>query len=444
MKKRIRIGTGAGFSGDRIEPAVELAAKGQLDYLVFECLAERTIALAQLQKSKNQETGFDPLLAERMTACLPICYQNKVKIISNMGAANPMAAIQKTAEIALDLGLSNLKIAAVTGDDVFHLIKNKSYQLLEGKESLKTIQSKAISANAYVGTEGIVQAIKEGADVVLTGRAADPALFLAPLIFEFGWSMDNYDLLGKGTILGHLMECAGQVTGGYFADPNFKEVPDLENLGFPIAEIAPDGSFFITKLPNTGGVVSPATCKEQLLYEIHDPAHYLTPDVVADFTKVKIKQIEKDKVAIMGGTGTAPTGLLKVSVGYQDGFIGEGQISYGGLGAINRAKLALAIVKKRLQKMGLFSEFRFDIIGLNALYNSRFSKNEPHEARIRVAAKTANRQAALKIGREVETLYTNGPAGGGGVTKMVQEIIAIQSILIERNLVKQEVHFIDI
>lgn len=440
--KKIRIGSGAGYSGDRIEPAVDLAEHGKIKYLVFECLAERTIALAQQRKTKDPNAGFDPLLEARMKACLPICKKNKVKIISNMGAANPLAAMHKTADIARELGLENLKIAAVTGDDVYELVKDKDYPLLETAQPLSSIRAQVISANAYLGTGPIVEALVGGADVILTGRVADPALFLAPLIHEFGWSLEDYHLLGQGTVLGHLLECAGHITGGYFADPGYKDVPKLERLGFPIAEVRQDGSFFITKIPNAGGMVTTATCKEQLLYEIHNPAQYITPNVVADFTRVTIKEQAKDEVHVYGGTGKPRTGKLKVSIGYKDGFIGEGQISYGGPGALERGKLALEIVKNRLQQMGMqTSEARFDLIGINALYGDAISTGNPFEVRIRVAARTDSLQKAQRIGNEVEALYTNGPAGGGGAIKSVREIIAIQSVLIDENLVQPKVHY---
>lgn len=445
MKQYIRIGAGAGFSGDRIEPAVDLAARGQLDYLVFECLAERTIALAQGRKARDPESGYDPLLEERMSACLPICHQNKCKIISNMGAANPLAAMRRTAEIARGLGLTGLTITAVTGDDVWPIITQESYTLLESGAPLSSLGSQVVSANAYLGVEGIIEALASDADIVLTGRVADPALFLAPLIFEFGWSMKDYPLLGQGTTLGHLMECAGQVSGGYFADPGLKDVPGLAELGFPIAEVSADGNFIITKLPETGGRVTPATCKEQLLYEIHDPEQYFTPDVVADFSQVTIEEIGLNRVQICGGRGKGPTGLLKVSVGYRDGFMGEGQISYGGSTAVARARLALDIVRARLEnKKDSYEDLRFDIIGINTLYGDQISTGQPYEARIRVSGKATDPRFAAQIGREVESLYTNGPAGGGGVYKSVQECLAVQSILIDRKLAPIKVHSINL
>ncbi|PHN07871.1 acyclic terpene utilization AtuA family protein [Flavilitoribacter nigricans] len=440
--KIIRIGSGAGYSGDRIEPAVELAERGQLHYLAFECLAERTIALAQQRRQRDPQAGYDPLLDLRMRACLPPARRNGVRIISNMGAANPVAAMERTVAIARELGLQGLKIAAITGDDVLEQIQRRDFPILETGGRLEDLRPQIISANAYLGVTPIVAALAAGADVILTGRVADPALFLAPLIHEFGWSPEDYHLLGKGTVLGHLLECAGHVSGGYFADPGVKEVPDLARLGFPIAEVRADGDFILTKLPGTGGMITPATCKEQLLYEIHDPTEYLTPDVVADLSGVTFRETGKDRVEVTGGSGKVRTGLLKVSVGFRDGFIGEGQISYGGAGAVARGELALDIVRQRLDATGVGAqELRFDLMGVNSLYGNTLSVGEPAEVRVRVAGRTENRAEAVRIGNEVESLYTNGPAGGGGATKSVGEIIAINSILIDSSEVDPKVTY---
>ncbi len=440
MKKTIRIGSGAGYSGDRIDPAVELIKKGNLDYIIFECLAERTIALAQLQKMQNPELGYDPLLDERMKACLPHCASNKVKLISNMGAANPIAAAKKTVEIAQNLGLDNLKIVAVIGDDVKSMLDFETQTFLESGDSISVVGEQVISANAYLGVEGLLTALAEDADIVLTGRVADPALFLAPIIHEFEWPMDEYPLLGKGTALGHLMECAAQVCGGYFADGTLKQVPNLGNLGFPIAEIKNDGSFFITKLSEAGGMVTKATCKEQLLYEVHDPSTYLTPNVVADFSNITLNELEKDKIAVSGATGLPKTGKLKVSVGYHDGFMADAQISYGGSYALERGKLAIEIIKERLKINKIeVEDILFDLIGVNSLFKSNNHQSNPTEIRLRVAAKTASKDEATRLVNEVETLYTNGPAAGGGVSKNVTEIIAIQSILLDKDKVNAQV-----
>lgn len=441
--KKIRIGSGAGYSGDRIEPAVELAEKGDIQYLCFECLAERTIAIAQQVKMKDPNAGYDALLAARMEAVLGICRQKNIKIITNMGAANPAAGAQKIKEIAQKLGITGLKIAAVTGDDVLAAIKNLDVTIEETGEKLTAIADKLVSANAYLGAAPLVEALQNGADVVITGRVADPALFVAPIIYEFGWSMEDWNLMGQATVLGHLLECAGQITGGYFSDPGYKDVAGLGRLGFPIAEVQEDGTFIITKVPEAGGMVTLATCKEQLLYEIHNPAAYITPDVAADFTGVQFNLIEKDKVQVTGGRGRAKTEFLKVSLGYVDSYIGEGQISYAGPGAINRGQLALDIVAERLKATGVqYEEIRLDLIGVNALHGGKLAEGyEPYEVRARVAGRTRNMKEAVRIGNEVETLYTNGPAGGAGAWKVAREVVAMVSALIPRSLVQYNVHY---
>ncbi|MFL6696814.1 MAG: acyclic terpene utilization AtuA family protein [Vitreoscilla sp.] len=445
--RTIRLGAGAGYSGDRIEPAVELAEHGQLDYLIFECLAERTIALAQQARRRDPDGGFDPLLEARMRAVLPACARNGVRVITNMGAANPLAAARRVASIAAELGLGQLRIAAVTGDDVLATVLAGAHRFEESGETVASRRDTLISANAYLGVAGIRDALAQGADVVITGRAADPALFAAPLVHEFGWSLDDAQRMGRATVVGHLLECAGQVTGGYFADPGFKDVPDLARLGFPIGEVDEDGAVVITKLEHAGGCVTAATCKEQLLYEIHDPARYLQPDVVADFSQVEVTEIARDRVRVSGGSGSPATGLLKVSVGYIDGYAGEGQISYAGPGAVARARLALDIVRERLALIGIqASELRFDLIGVDALHGAQSSRGhaDPYEVRVRVIGRTPSLAEATRLANEVETLYTNGPSGGGGATKSAREIVAIQSVLIPRELARPSVHFVEV
>lgn len=443
--KKIRIGSGAGYSGDRIEPAVELAEKGDIQYLCFECLAERTIAIAQQAKMKNPDLGYDSLLEARMRAVLPICSQKGIKIITNMGAANPLAGARKIKQIAQELGINRIKVAAVYGDDISEQLQTMQLTIEENGADLDTIKPSLISSNVYMGIEPIVQALREGADIIITGRVADPALFLAPAVYEFGWSLQDYDLLGKGTVLGHLLECAGQVTGGYYADPGVKDVAGLARLGFPIGEISADGSFVITKVAGSGGMVTPDTCKEQLMYELHRPDEYLTPDVIADFSQVSFEQVGSDTVRVSGGTGRARPDTLKVSIGYLDSYIGEGQISYAGAGAFNRAKLALEIVRERLALMGVdYQEIKYDLIGVNSLHADKLSTgHEPYEVRIRVAARTRTMSEAVKIGNEVETLYTNGPAGGGGAWKNAREVVAMLSVLIPRELVRPVVDYLD-
>jgi hypothetical protein len=444
--RTIRIGSGAGYSGDRIEPAVELAEQGGIDYLVFECLGERTVALAQQARMKNPDGGYDPLLEERMRAVLPVCAAKGIKIVTNMGAANPHAAARRTAEIAKSLGLSSLRIAAVIGDDVLEACKDRDLQIMEFDGTIKQLGNKLLSANAYLGAAPMAEALSAGADIVITGRASDPALFLAPMIHAFGWAMDDWNLLGQGTVAGHLLECAGQITGGYFADPGYKDVAGLARLGFPIGEVGEDGSLVITKVAGSGGAVTAQTCKEQLLYEVHDPTKYLQPDVVADFSQVKVEEIAPDRVRVSGGRGTKRTDTLKVSVGYVDSYIGEGQISYAGPGALARGRLALEIVRERLKLTGVqSSELRFDLIGVDSLHGAEVSAhaNEPYEVRVRVAGRTESLREAVRIGNEVETLFTNGPAAGGGATKSARDVVAVASVLLPRDLAKPSVRFVE-
>jgi Acyclic terpene utilisation family protein AtuA len=444
--KTIRIGSGAGYSGDRIEPAIELALGGHLDYLVFECLAERTIALAQKARLKDPDLGYDPMLEHRMLAVLSIARRSGTRIVTNMGAANPLAAGRKVIEVARSLGLTGLKVAAVLGDDVLDIVRRGGYRLEETGASLSSLGDRIVSANAYLGAGPILEGLQAGAHVTITGRAGDPALFAAPLLHEFGWSMNDWNRLGQTTLIGHLLECAGQITGGYFADPGFKDVASLARLGFPIGEVSTDGNVVITKVAGSGGCVTAATVKEQLLYEVHDPRRYVQPDVVADFSQVQVHEIGADRVQVTGARGTARTPTLKVSIGYVDGYIGEGQISYAGPGAVERGRLALQIVKERLRLTGLQSdEVRYELIGIDSLHGVALSRSSspPYEVRLRVAGRANSESEAARIGNEVETLYTNGPAGGGGATRSTREVLAVQSVLLPRELVVTSIEMME-
>jgi hypothetical protein len=444
--KTVRIGSGAGFADDRIEPAAELAERGRLDYLVFECLAERTVALAQLAKLRDPDAGYNEWLGDRMTAVLPACVRQGTTIITNMGAAHPLAAARAVAGLARDLGIHGLKVAAVTGDDVLDQVQGRDLPLLHREETLASLDGTVVSANAYLGCEPIVAALRQGADVVITGRVADPSLFLAPLVHEFGWSTVDWDLLGKGTAAGHLLECAGQVTGGYFADPGVKDVPELARLGFPIAEVAGDGSCTITKLPGSGGRVTVRTATEQLLYEVHDPAAYVTPDVVADFSGARIEQAGDDAVVLTGITGRERPSTLKVSVGYRDGFVGEGEISYTGPNASARGRLALDIVAERLRLTGLpTTETRFELLGIDSVHRGAGHAHsaEPVEVRARVAGRTDSLARAWRVGHEVSALWLNGPAGGGGVRRAAHEVIGIVSTFLPREDIAADITMLE-
>lgn len=439
-KPHIRIGSGAGFSGDRLDPAILLAEKGALDFLVFECLAERTIALAQLRRSMDAEGGYDPMLTDRLRAVLVPCVRNRVRIVTNMGAANPVAAAQRVASLARELGISNLKIAAVVGDDVLSAVCKDNPRLDTGV-SVADLGDRLVSANAYLGSFGIAHALDAGADIVITGRTGDPALFVGPMVHAFGWAEDEWERLGRGTAVGHMLECAGQLTGGYFADPGYKDVPDLANLGFPIAEIDADGDAVFSKVAGSGGVLSKASCTEQLLYEIFDPATYSQPDVTADFTAVRFEEVDGG-IRMSGATGRERPAKLKVSVGYRDGFIGEGQISYAGPGAVARGRLALEVVRQRLAITGIATEeLRLELIGVDATNFTGGTIEETREVRVRVAARVGDRASAIRVGAEVEALYTNGPSGGGGAWSSAREVIAIASCFIDRDQIAPRIEW---
>jgi hypothetical protein len=353
-----------------------------------------------------------------------------------MGAANPLAAGRKVVALARELGVP-VKVAVVTGDDVLGLV-TPDMKTIEARGAPLAEYGKLVSANAYLGVEQIVPALATGADVVITGRVADPSLVLAPLVHAFGWALDDWPRLGRGTIVGHLLECAGQVTGGYFADPGVKDVPDLAHLGFPFCDVDADGNGTLGKVAGTGGTISLRTVKEQLLYEVTDPAGYVTPDVVADFTGVRAREVGPDRVEVTGGEGRPRTGTFKTSVGYFAGYVGEGEISYAGVRARERARLAGEVLRERLQDE--LADVRIEYIGVDSSHHSDFGHpHAPYEVRVRAAARTATRELAELVGNEVEALATNGPAGGGGFRKFVHERIGIVSTLLDRSRVRSGV-----
>jgi hypothetical protein len=403
---------------------------------MLECLGERTVALAQLRKLHDPAGGYDPLLERRMTGLLPLITRNHVRVVTNMGAANPVAGAEKIVAIAKKLGL-HVRVAALTGDDVLDAL-DPAQKVLETGEPLSSV-GPLFSANAYLGVEEMLPALESGADIVLTGRVADPSLALSALTHHFGWKLDDQDRFARGTVVGHLLECAGQLTGGYFADPGKKDVAGMANLGFPFADVDADGNAQLSKIEGTGGSINRMTATEQLLYEVTDPSAYLTPDITADFSGVEIAESGPDTISVKGARGRKRPDTLKVSVGYKAGYIGEGEISYGGENCVARAQMAGEIISERLR--GQFQELRVDILGLSSLHTRPMSGGDyqPYEVRLRVAGRSADREKAALIGEEVEALWTNGPAGGGGARKETREQIGIVSCLIPRDKVKAKV-----
>jgi hypothetical protein len=439
-----RLGTGAGFSADRLDPAVELAAKGELDVIVFECIGERTLAFGHRDRMADPMAGYNPLLERRLRAVLPLCVRHGTRLITNMGVANPRGAAEKAAAVARELGLRGLRIAALEGDDVSALLGDDT-PLPESEVTIGEGGRRMVGANAYLGADAILPALEAGADVVITGRVADPSLFLAPLRYAFGWAEDDWPALGAGTLVGHLMECAAQITGGYFADPGYKDVPGLARVGFPIAEVGADGRAVITKLADAGGLVSERTVKEQLLYEVHDPARYVTPDVVADFSRVEIREESKDRVRVSGAGGRPRPEQLKVTVAFDGGLLAEAAVSYAGPGAAARAELAGQIVKERMVGVhGCNAPLRIDLIGVSSLHAAaRAYPSNAQDVRMRAALRASSREQAELLLWEVEALLCCGPAGGGGYRGQITPSVITQSAYLDRDLVRPQIEIIE-
>ena len=445
QKRTFRIGTGAGFSSDRLDPAIDLVKRGQLDTIIFECVGERTLAFGHRDRAADPGLGYNALLETRLRALLPLCQAHGTRLITNMGVANPDAAAQLAVRIAQELGLNGLRIAAVTGDDVRTLIHDES-PLHEPSCTVAETGRSILGANAYLGADAIIPALEDDAHVVITGRVADPSLFLAPIMHHFNWTTDDWTRLGAGTLVGHLMECAAQVTGGYFADPGYKSVPNLAYVGFPLAEVCADGTAVITKLTDTGGIVSSQTVKEQMLYEVHNPAAYLTPDVSADFSTVNVSEAGADRVQVSNASGTARPDQLKVTVAFDGGYLAEAEVSYAGPGAVDRAALAGAIVKDRINKVhGIQTSCRTDLIGLNALHQIE-TESAPNiqDVRLRAALRTNEYDAAQALLWEVEALLCCGPAGGGGYRGHIEPSVLTYSTFVKRDQVTPEIEILSV
>lgn len=436
----VRIGSGAGFAGDRLDPALELAELGHLDFLVFELLGERTVANAQRARLNDPSVGYDPTLLERIRLTAPHCSANGTRIITNGGAANPLAAGRAVAALLNDMGI-DMPVAVVTGDDVLDQVRETNPLTWEDSSPADNGEARLASANAYLGAAGIRRALDEGAGIVITGRVADPSLYVGPLSHSFSWPNDDADLIGQATVIGHLLECGGQVTGGYFADPTTKPVAGLDRLGFPYADVADNGAAIIGKLPGTGGAVTVRTCTEQLLYEVADPSAYITPDVVADFTGTVLREVGPDRIAVSGGKGAGAPADLKVTLGYLGGWEADGQITYAGPRSLDRAQLAAEIVLRRLERIHGFkeSELSVEFIGAGASFRGLDDAADPPEVRLRVAGGAQNRSRASAIGSEVEALYTNGPAGGGGARTSIRESLSVKSCSLPRALTEVKV-----
>src|ERR1700744_5875017 len=441
-KDTVRVGSGAGTSDDRMLPALELAERGDIDYLVFECLAERTVSRENLARSKDPNQGYAPSLHARLRVVLPTCIKKKIRIVSNMGAANPVGGARAARKEAAELGLGDVPVAVVLGDDVSSLVQHKGeLRMIENGEPLESFPPKIVSRNASPAADAGCAALNTGAPIVLSGRVADPSLFLAPMMHEFGWAYDDLPKIAQGTAAGHLLECTASVTGGCFGWPGKKDVPNLARNGFPFADVKADGSIVISKTPDTGGRLDVMTCTEQLIYEIHDPTAYITPDCVLDISTIALTQEASDRVRVANATARAATPTYKVNVGYADGYIGEGEVSYGGIDAIERAKWAAEVVKEPLQLQGfIYDDLRVDLIGMSSLHGQVDKRPEPYEVRLRMAGRTRERKAAHAIGFEVRAMHMHGPGGAGGACEpRVRDVLAVKSVLLPKSMVNPQV-----
>ena len=446
MSNLYRVGCAAGFSGDRLgvaRPIVdEFLRLGEPACLIFESLAERTLALAQLDRRQNPALGFEPLLAEMLEPILADCLLNNIPIVGNFGAANPDGAASLIAKLAKAQGFPSIKIAIVRGDEISASV---FMACLDQQSQDALSNSSLVSANVYLGAREIADALNDGAQIVVTGRVADPALTVGPLMAHFKKSWSDWNFLAQATMAGHLLECGAQVTGGYFADPGVKDVPDLASVGFPIIEFDEFGNCCVTKAPNTGGVVSLMTVTEQLLYEVHDPARYLTPDVIADISQAQLELTGENKILLNKVLGHEKPATLKANICIDGGWLAEAEISYAGHHAYERAQLAAQIIRERLSDI---LDLRIDYIGSASVFPSEDGSGPSFRAqggfediRLRVAAAHMNKVIANQLCRELTALYTCGPAGGGGVRTSLRPRLNTLVAYVPRDLVKSSYEF---
>lgn len=452
--KTVHIGCGAGFAGDRWDAAVPIVAtlahREGPRYLMYETLAERTLALAQQARIEDPSAGYSPYLDRILRPVLKNAKAASVRIVSNFGAANPAGGAAHILAMARELDIDGLKVAVVEGDDLTAVLDEDGIRAHSPYEGLAMPEGRMVAANVYLGAQPIADALALGADVVVVGRCADPALALGPLVHEFGWSLDDLDRIAAGTMVGHLLECGAQITGGYFADPGYKEVPDFGHVGFPIAEVGADGTAIVGKADATGGLVSARTVKEQLLYEVHDPSAYLTPDVTLDITGVRVEEVGADRVRVSGARGKPKPPTLKATVSFEGGWLGEGEITYAGPNARRRAELAIEVLRTRVRDLGTNWPLRFDLIGTVATFDGdggdlRASQEWPEdgEFRVRMATRGGDKRMAQWIADEVLSLYCSGPAGGAGVRHRIAPQVTTASILVDRDRVRPRARMIE-
>jgi len=445
----VRIANGQGFWGDNVDAPLELLRGGPIDYLGMDYLAEVTLSIMMRQKLKNPQTGYATDFIDFIRRALPDLRRRGVRVVTNAGGLNPRACREKVFAVARELGIEGMKIGVVEGDDILprlaelvasgHAMKN-----MDSGEPLAPHLAAMTSANAYLGARPVARALDMGAQIVLCGRITDTALALGPLVHEFGWGEDAWNLLAAGTITGHILECGAQATGGNFS--RFWEVPELWNVGYPIAECGADGTFTVTKHPGTGGLVTVDTVAEQLVYEMGNPREYITPDVVADFTSIRLEQEGPDRVRVSGIEGRPKTPYLKISASYLDGYKASGQVTISGPRAIEKARLSADIVWKRLERAGVVfpaEDRAVELVGTGACLPGVLpAPDDPPEVVLRLGVRSLDRDKLERFGKEIAPLVTAGPPGVTGFAggrPRPQEVVAYWPALLDRREVESRI-----
>ena len=448
MKSSIRIASGQGFWGDLQNAPLSQASRGPIDYLVMDYLAEVTMSILQKQRMRNPDMGYARDLIDVCDDVLPYIKERGIKLITNGGGVNPLAARDRIFELAKSKGITGLKIGVITGDDILPrmdeiLADGHEMKHMETGEPIADVREKLLSANVYTGAWPIVEALRQGADIIVTGRTTDTGLTLAPMIHEFGWEAEDWDKMSAGTVAGHINECGGQATGGNFLG-DWRSVPNLADIGFPIVEAYPDGSFVVTKHEGTGGMVTRETVSEQLLYEIGDPTEYITPDCVADFTSIKLEDLGNDRVRVYDIKGRPNTPFYKVSASYLDGYVAFGSLTYSAPEALDKAKAADAVLRQRMEMLGLeFDEVRTEYVGMNACHGALANQYEPNEVMLRIGVRGRDRDAVKRFGMEIAPLILTGPpsvTGFSGGRPKPSDVVAYFPALLDKRVVTMDVH----
>ncbi|HRI46692.1 MAG TPA: DUF1446 domain-containing protein [Ignavibacteriaceae bacterium] len=454
MKEKIRIASGQGFWGDLIDAPYNQVANGDIDYLVMDYLAEVTMSILQKQKNKNPELGYARDIPELMKRILPICKEKNIKVITNGGGVNPISCAKAVLGVAKSIGINELKIGVVLGDDIrekIDLIIDSGCNLndMETGEPIQSVKDKLLSANVYFGAFPIVDALDAGADIVITGRTTDTGLTLAPMIHEFGWAKDNFDLMAAGTVAGHILECGAQATGGNFLG-DWESIDNFASIGFPIAEAYPNGEVIITKHESLGGKVSIETVSEQLLYEIGNPKMYITPDCIADFTSIQLEEVGKDRVKVFGVKGEPDTPSYKVSCSYSSGYSAVSTLTYSWPQALTKAKAVNKILRERLENLNLqFDEIRTEFVGYNACHGplaADIDEDLINEIVVRFAVRSKDYNSIERFGKEIAPLILTGPpsvTGFAGGRPKPSEVVAYWPALLPKNLVQPYIEIME-